>query len=134
MNFRHLFAATVIALSACATGDRAAPEPANIFAGPPNSTEALMQHIRTLSSDEFEGRAPGTNGERLTLAYMERMFAAAGLQPGVTNADGTRSWRQETPLISATLASPPTLTLSGRDGARSYEYATQFSAWTRRLQ
>ena len=134
MNLRYVFAAALVALSACATGDRAAPEPTQTFAGPPNSTEALMQHIRTLSSDEFEGRAPGTNGERLTLVYLERMFAAAGLQPGVVNADGTRSWRQETPLISATLASLPTLSLTGRDGARGYEYATQFSAWTRRLQ
>ncbi len=93
-----------------------------------------MQHVRTLSSDEFEGRAPGTNGERLTLEYLERTFAAAGLQPGVTLADGTRAWRQETPLVAATLTNTPTLTISGRDGVRQYAYATQFSAWTRRVQ
>ncbi|QGZ94809.1 M28 family peptidase [Terricaulis silvestris] len=135
MNLRHAFAAAMLALSACATGDNAsAPEPTQAFAGAPNSPEALMQHIRVLSSDEFEGRAPGTNGERLTLEYIERMFAGAGLQPGVTLPDGTRSWRQETPLIAATLTEAPTLTFTGRDGARSYAYATQFSAWTRRLQ
>lgn len=134
MTLRHAFVAAMLALSACASGDRAAPEPTQTFAGAPNSPEALMQHIRVLSSDEFEGRAPGTNGERLTIAYIERMFAAAGLQPGVTLPDGSRSWRQETTLVAATLNGAPTLTFSGSDGARSYAYATQFSAWTRRLQ
>jgi Zn-dependent M28 family amino/carboxypeptidase len=93
-----------------------------------------MEHINVLSSDEFEGRAPGTNGERLTLDYLQRAFEAAGLQPGVAGDDGTRSWLQETTLIAASLTNTPTLTLSGRDGARTYEYATQFSAWTKRLE
>jgi len=130
MNLRHALSAAAIALAACATPGAT---PTHQFAGPPLSEAALMDHIRTLSSDEFEGRAPGTRGEELTLAYLERTFAAAGLQPGVTLADGTRSWRQETPLVAATLTNTPTLTISGRDGARQYAYATQFSAWTRRL-
>lgn len=135
MNLRHILSAAVIALAACATSDQGGAAGSGFeFAGPPLSPEALMHHTRTLSSDEFEGRAPGTNGERLTLEYLERTFAAAGLQPGVTLPDGTRSWRQETPLVAATLISAPTLSISGRDGARQYAYATQFSAWTRRSQ
>jgi Zn-dependent M28 family amino/carboxypeptidase len=133
MNIRHLLSAAVLTLAACASGDRAAP--ANtMFVGPPLSSQSLMEHIRVLSSDAFEGRAPGTNGERLTIEYLERMYAAAGLQPGVTLADGTRSWRQETTLIAATLTNTPQLTIGGADGARQYAYATQFSAWTRRLE
>ncbi|MGE0531592.1 MAG: M28 family metallopeptidase [Hyphomonadaceae bacterium] len=134
MNLRHILSAGVIALAACATSDQ--PAPANdiaAFQHAPLSAEALLEHVRVLASDEFEGRAPGTNGERLTIEYLERAYAAAGLQPGVTLPDGTRSWRQETTLVAATLTNTPTLTLSGRDGARNYEYATQFSAWTRRL-
>jgi len=92
-----------------------------------------MEHVHVLASDEFEGRAPGSNGERLTIEYLQREFAAAGLQPGAVAADGSRSWVQEVPLVAATLASAPTLTISGRDGAVSYEYGAQFSAWTRRL-
>jgi Zn-dependent M28 family amino/carboxypeptidase len=134
MNLRHWLSAAVIALAACASGDRPTPPQNNMFVGPPLSAQSLMEHIRVLSSDAFEGRAPGTNGERLTIEYLERMYAAAGLQPGVTLADGTRSWRQETTLIAATLTNTPQLTISGGDGARQYAYATQFSAWTRRLQ
>ncbi len=124
-------------LAACATPAPPPPEPTPVvpaFAHAPLSAEALVEHVRVLASDEFEGRAPGTNGERLTLDYLERTFAAAGLQPGVAMSDGSRSWRQRTPLVAATLTNTPTLTLSGRDGARTYAYATQFSAWTRRRQ
>ncbi len=136
MKLRHLLYAGVIALAACATAGQSGSTPATdiaAFQHPPLSSEALLEHVRVLASDEFEGRAPGTNGERLTVEYLERAYAAAGLQPGVTLPNGQRSWRQETTLVAATLTTPPTLTLSGRDGARNYTYATQFSAWTRRL-
>ncbi|MEZ5956225.1 MAG: M28 family metallopeptidase [Hyphomonadaceae bacterium] len=134
MNIRHILSAGVIALAACATSDGAAPATdIAAFQHAPLSSQALIEHVRVLASDEFEGRAPGTNGERLTIEYLQRAFAAAGLEPGVTLPDGTRSWVQETPLVAATLTAPPTLTISGRDGARNYTYATQFSAWTRRL-
>lgn len=134
MNIRHILSAGVIALAACATSDQQAPATdIAAFQHAPLSAEALIEHVRVLASDEFEGRAPGTQGERLTIEYLERAYAAAGLEPGVTLPDGTRSWRQETTLVAATLTNQPTLTLSGRDGARNYTYATQFSAWTRRL-
>jgi len=135
MKLRHALITAALALGACASADQQseAPASAHQFAGPPLSEASLLESVRVLASDEFEGRAPGTNGERLTLEYLERTFAAAGLQPGVTLPDGRRSWRQEVPLTAATLTNTPTLTLTGRDGAREYAYATQFSAWTRRL-
>src|SRR5262245_12449052 len=139
MNLRHFLSAAVIALAACATSEQSASTPAApardipAFASPPLSAEALLAHVNVLASDEFEGRAPGTEGERRTIDYVTRAFAAAGLQPGARAADGSPSWVQETPLIAATLTNTPTLTISGRDGARNYTYATQFSAWTRRL-
>jgi Zn-dependent M28 family amino/carboxypeptidase len=136
MDIRRYAAVALIALAGCAS---ATPPPAPLpvapaFASPPLSADALIEHVRVLASDEFEGRAPGTNGERLTLEYLERTFAAAGLEPGVTLPDGARSWRQETPLIAATLTNDPTLTISGRDGARQYTYGEHFSAWTKRLE
>ncbi|ANP47687.1 M28 family metallopeptidase [Candidatus Viadribacter manganicus] len=135
MNLRHILSAGVIALAACATSDQSAAPTTDIaaFRHAPLSAEALIEHVRVLGSDEFEGRAPGTNGERLTIEYLQRAYAAAGLQPGVVLANGERSWVQETPLVAATLTNTPTLTLSGTDGERTYAYATQFSAWTRRL-
>jgi|CXWL01.1.fsa_nt_gi Zn-dependent M28 family amino/carboxypeptidase len=140
MLLRHVVVSALVALAGCAnTGapaeERSSPRPQiAAFAHPPLSAEALLAHVNVLASDEFEGRAPGTNGERLTLDYISRAFAAAGLEPGVRNAAGERSWLQEASLVAATLESPPTLTINGRDGARQYAYATQFSAWTRRVE
>src|SRR3954469_10842582 len=38
---------------------------------PDVDTTALLQHTKVLSSDEYEGRAPGTKGEDLTVHYLE---------------------------------------------------------------
>lgn len=57
--------------------------------------EALLNHIRTLASDEFEGRGPGTPGEEKTAAYLVDQFKAMELKPG--NPDGT--YEQAVPLI-----------------------------------
>lgn len=59
-------------------------------------TEAdLRQHVEILASDAYEGRAPGTEGERKTLAYLEKQWAKAGLKPAAR--DG--SWYQPVELI-----------------------------------
>ena len=51
------------------------------------SADHLLSHIRTLSSDEFEGRGPGSKGEQFTIKYLEDQYRSAGLEPG--NPDGT---------------------------------------------
>ncbi len=57
--------------------------------------EGLHRHIRTLASDAFEGRAPGSPGEEKTVAYLIDEFRKLGLAPG--NPDGT--FVQDVPLI-----------------------------------
>ena len=32
--------------------------------------DAILQHIKVLASDEYEGRGPGTPGEDKTIAYL----------------------------------------------------------------
>ncbi len=44
---------------------------------------SYRKHIEVLSSDAFEGRAPGTEGEKKTLSYIEAQFRDAGLLPGI---------------------------------------------------
>jgi hypothetical protein len=59
-------------------------------------TEAeLRKHIEVLASDEFEGRAPGTEGERKTIDYLQRTWAKAGIKPGVAGG----SWLQSVELV-----------------------------------
>ncbi len=129
--------AATLALAACATETPqtpAAPEAPAAFQQAPMSPAALRAHVEVLASDQFGGRFPGTEGETLTVDYLERAFAAAGLQPAVTAADGSRSFRQHAQLVSATIAGTPTLSITGRDGARSYAYADQFVVWSKRIQ
>jgi len=89
-NLIMRIAAAVLALSlsACATTP----------SGQAPVSLAVMQEVtRVLSSDEFEGRAPGTPGEDKTIAYLAEQFAAAGLAPG-----NNGSWLQEVPLVEMT--------------------------------
>ena len=57
--------------------------------------QRLSAITRTLSSDEFEGRAPGTVGETKTITYLVEQFKAAGLEPA--GPDG--SYVQVVPLV-----------------------------------
>lgn len=57
--------------------------------------KVIMDHIKKLASDEFEGRGPGTRGETLTVDYLVDQFKRAGLKPG--NPDGT--FVQKVPLV-----------------------------------
>jgi Zn-dependent M28 family amino/carboxypeptidase len=72
----------------------------------------ILNDIKTLSSDEFEGRLPGSKGEAMTVAYLIDQFRAAGLQPG--NPDG--SWTQKVPLVGLTpeFAGPLVVKKGGR--------------------
>jgi len=57
--------------------------------------EKILDHIKVLASDEFEGRGPGTPGEEKTVAYLTGQFQKMGLKPG--NPDGT--FLQAVPLV-----------------------------------
>src|ERR1019366_2643374 len=58
------------------------------------TTDALLSRIKVLSADDFEGRAPGSKGEDLTVDYLTAQFKQIGLKPG--NPDGT--YIQKVPL------------------------------------
>lgn len=74
------------------------------------TSEDLLSHIRTLSSDEFEGRAPGGKGEELTVAYLIGQFQRMGLKPG--NPDS--SFIQEVQLIGFTTRSTASYVAGGK--------------------
>jgi Zn-dependent M28 family amino/carboxypeptidase len=56
---------------------------------------AILKHIQTLASDEFEGRAPASAGEDKTIDYLVDQMKGMGLAPG--NPDGT--YVQKVPLV-----------------------------------
>ena len=93
------------------------------------SAETLLAEIRVLASDEFEGRAPGSVGEELTVDYLIEQFGAAGAAPG--NPDGT--WVQDVPLVGITPLPPQNLVVSGGAEALTLEPATDYVAATRHV-
>lgn len=72
--------------------------------------DEVLKHIKVLSSDEFEGRAPGTKGEELTVNYLTEQFKTLGLKPG--NPDGT--YVQKVPLAGFTPKPDLSFTAAGK--------------------
>ena len=90
--------------------------------------DGLLAHIKVLASDEFEGRAPGTKGEELSVKYITDQFNRIGLKPG--NPDGT--YTQEVPL--AGIKSEPRMSFSIGDKTINLKYPDDFVASSAHLQ
>jgi Zn-dependent M28 family amino/carboxypeptidase len=96
---------------------------------PPIEAGSLLNHIKVLAADEFEGRAPGSKGEDLTVAYLTDQFKKIGLQPG--NADGT--YVQKVPLVGITPDGTVALTFKRGSRQTTLKYPDDFVAWTKRV-
>ena len=115
MTLRSLAPALMLAaLGACATIPRGA--------APALSLDTLKTVTQTLSSDEYEGRAPTTPGEEKTIALIAGAFSRAGLQPG-----NKGSWYQDVPLIE-TVTTPSALRITGGRAPLSLAYRTDMVA------
>ncbi len=67
----------------------------------PVTPAEMRRHIEVLASDDFEGRAPATEGERRTTAYIVAELERRGLEPD--GVDG--SWFQRVDLVQRRPAS-----------------------------
>ncbi len=107
-----------------------APEtpPMDGSAAPPFLVDTYVRHIRTLSSDEFEGRSPNSAGETKTINYLQGEFKKLGVEPG--NGD---SFFQDVPLVSM-IATPQPLVIS-KDGEqlRELQVGPDTVLWTKRV-
>jgi Zn-dependent M28 family amino/carboxypeptidase len=110
--------AAALATAACAIIPDSSAPPVSAHIAPGQLSEATMKEVtRVLSSDEFEGRQPGTVGEEKTLAYLVQQFARVGLQPG-----NNGSWFQDVPLVEITARNPEPLRIAGRSYAPSSDW------------
>ncbi|HKX78945.1 MAG TPA: M28 family metallopeptidase [Novosphingobium sp.] len=99
------------------------PSGAASAAVPEIPVETMREVTRVLSSDAFEGRAPGGAGEEKTLAYLTRQFARAGLAPG-----NHGSWFQEVPLVEITGRDYSPLKIAGKGQPLSLRFGDEFVA------
>lgn len=80
----------------------------------------LTQTVRTLASDQFQGRAPGTIGEERTIGYLIGRLQALGLEPAGT--DG--GWTQRVPLLHTRLGAATTLAFDRKGSKTPLSFGT----------
>ena len=98
----------------------AAPAAAQSPAAPGINAAQLTETVRTLASDQFQGRAPGTVGEERTIGYLIGRLQALGLEPAGT--DG--GWTQPVPLLHTRLGTPTTLAFDRKGTATPLAFGT----------
>jgi Zn-dependent M28 family amino/carboxypeptidase len=100
---------------------------------PQVNAASLLEHIKVLASDQFEGRHPGTPGEDRTVEYLTAEFQKLGLKPG--NTDGT--YIQKVPLVGLTGAQAKPLVVSGESttgkARATFKWRDEVVAWTKHV-
>ena len=132
--------ATALALAACG-GDRpaadadtgataaapATPDASSHEFSPEISEADFREMVRTLSSDEFEGRAPGSPGGERTVEYISAQFERIGLEPAGENG----GWYQTVPMVQTTASDATVLRIAGANGERELAFGTDMMIGTR---
>jgi Zn-dependent M28 family amino/carboxypeptidase len=121
MKIRRVLLALAIVTPAASPAAEA-PPPRPVF-----SEATYRAHIERLASDEFEGRAPGTEGEAKTIAYIEQQFRAAGLAPGIGE-----SYLQAVPVVEIETRPDPAMEARGPKGSAALRHGDDHVVWTRR--
>ena len=120
--------------AACGGSNESAPTGSAAPAATPTQvpdvdTKTILERIKVLAADEFEGRAPGTKGEELTVNYLVEESKKLGLQPG--NPDG--SFVQKVPLVGITGAEARPFTVTKGAQTRTFKWSDDVVAWTKRV-
>ena len=90
------------------------------------TTESLTAHVKTVGSDEFEGRAPATPGGEKTQNYLAEQLKTLGVAPGA--ADGT--YFQQVPIVESVVDRNFVLSIPGNT-YRYYNDVVAFSGLER---
>jgi Zn-dependent M28 family amino/carboxypeptidase len=141
-NLRSLHLATVASLalaltSACGrteppapvTAASAAPPVVPVASLPKIEPAAILETTTRLSMDKFQGRAPGTVGEDITVGYLEMKLKEIGLKPG--NPDGT--YIQKVPLVGITGSETRPLTFTKGGKTLGLRWKDDVVAWSKHV-
>ena len=83
--------------------------------------------VTTLSSDDFEGRAPGSAGEDKTVEYIKAQYERIGLKPGGEND----TYFQTVPMVETTADESTVLKLDSAGSVRDLAFGGDFVLGTR---
>ena len=128
--------AAALALAACnrTAPEPEAPQPAPDTAAPAGThvfsdaldTDDFAEMVKTLASDAFEGRAPGTPGEDRTVEYIKAQFERIGLQPG-----NNGEWFQTVPMQETTADASTTMSIDVDGKPHTLKFGTDMVVGTR---
>jgi Zn-dependent M28 family amino/carboxypeptidase len=90
--------------------------------------EELLEDVKILASDEFEGRAPASKGEEKTIQFLKEEFQKLGLKPG----NGERFF-QEVPMVEITADPATELEIKNKKTTDRFDYGDEFVANTLRV-
>jgi Zn-dependent M28 family amino/carboxypeptidase len=92
------------------------------------AAQDLAHNTQILASDEFEGRAPASNGEIKTVNFLQQEFQKIGVKPG-----NGQSFFQEIPMLVITADPAARLEIKGGKKSASFAYREEFVARTQRV-
>ena len=131
MTNQGLVISVVLCAVACGSSEQASSRneetAANVAKG--ITVETLLAETKMLASDEFGGRAPGSEGEEKTINYLTDQFSGLGLIPG--NPDGT--WVQHVPLVGITPQPGHVFVVARGEDSRSLVAGVDFVASTKHV-
>ncbi len=92
------------------------------------SADSLKLHVAELSHDSLQGRKPFTPGETKTIAYLQKQFKAAGLEPG----NGS-SYLQEVPMVNIQTSASPEMQVVSPKGSFKLKGFDDYVIWTDKI-
>ncbi|MWN77100.1 M28 family peptidase [Labilibaculum sp. A4] len=125
MQIKTLLTLTIAALTmACSSSDESLKNAESVI-----STERMINYIKELGSDEYQGRKPFSEGEVKTINYIAQWYKEIGLDP-----INKESYFQDVPLVEISLTAPQFLSLKSPDKIRKLTYGEDFVTFSRRIQ
>jgi Zn-dependent M28 family amino/carboxypeptidase len=89
--------------------------------------QSFRHQVKVISSDEFQGRRPFTEGETITINYLEDQFKKIGVEPG----NGT-SYFQEVPMVEITSTPDSLMTIKSNNKNFKIKGFDDYVLWTQR--
>ena len=129
LSATSLVAASLVLVACNKPADMPAPAAGNAPAAAATggiTAADFAARVKTLASDEFAGRAPGSIGEEKTVAWLESEFRRIGLKPG--NGD---SYFQTVPMVETTADESTTMQLQVAGKPRQLAFGSEMVIGTR---
>lgn len=130
MKKLSVLAASMLVVACSPASEPESTAAPHVDVDPYSFNENYRDYLQTLSSDAFEGRAPASKGEQLTVEYVEEKFRSWGLKS--FNPEGT-DYQQQVPLVKMTPYSVSNFSFSNSD-LSEFVYKQDMMAWSPRVQ